>query len=73
MSHIGTNYRFLYRIEAEVNKYGKQDINLQEMYPSRNFFGLLLKAQNSSYEIEDDVIIIHPSKDDNKKRLNHTK
>ena len=27
---IGTNYRFLYRVE-EVNKYGKRDINLQNV------------------------------------------
>ena len=64
---IGTNYRFLYRIE-EVNKYGKRDINLQNV-SIEEFLRVALEGTKLSYEIEDDVIIIHPSKDDNKKTV----
>ena len=64
---IGTNYRFLYRVE-EVNKYGKRDINLQNV-SIEEFLRVALEGTKLSYEIEDDVIIIHPSKDDNKKTV----
>ena len=64
---IGTNYRFLYRVE-EVNKYGKRDINLQNV-SIEEFLRDALEGTKLSYEIEDDVIIIHPSKDDNKKTV----
>lgn len=60
-----TDYKFLYRIE-EVNKYGKRDVNLQNA-SIEEFLTNILKGTNLSYEIENDVIIIRPSKDDDKK------
>ena len=60
-----TNYRFLYRVE-EVNKYGKRDINLQNVSIDE-FLRIALKNTNLSYEIENEVIIIRPSKEDKKK------
>ena len=59
-----TNYRFLYRVE-EVNKYGKRNIDLQNVSID-DFLKTLLSGTKLSYEIEDDVIIIRPA-DDNKK------
>ncbi|MEY8591278.1 SusC/RagA family TonB-linked outer membrane protein [Butyricimonas hominis] len=60
-----TNYRFLYRIE-EVNKYGKRNVNLQDA-SIEEFLKTILTGTKLSYEIENDVIIIRPSKDDDKK------
>ena len=51
-------YQFLYRVE-EVNRYGKRDINLQNVSIDQ-FLKVILKGTNLSYEIEDDVIIIQP-------------
>ena len=59
-----TNYRFLYRIE-EVNKYGKRNINLENVSID-DFLKTLLSGTKLSYEIENDVIIIRPTNDDKK-------
>ena len=71
---IGTNYRFLYRVE-EVNKYGKRDINLQNV-SIEEFLRVALEGTKLSYEIEDDVIIISPklksqTSQQHSARLNH--
>lgn len=56
-----TNYRFLYQVE-EVNKYGTRNIELQNA-GIEDFLKILLKDTSLDYEIEDEVIIIHPKKE----------
>lgn len=60
-----TTYRFLYRVE-EVNKYGKKDVNLKEV-SIETFLKEILDGTNLGYEIDSDVIIIRPMKDEEKK------
>lgn len=60
-----TNYRFLYRVE-EVNKYGKKNVNLKEVSIDV-FLKKVLDGTSLIYEIENEVIIIRPMKDDEKK------
>lgn len=60
-----TSYRFLYRVE-EVNKYGKRSIDIRDA-SIEQFLKIILTGTNLSYEIENDVIIIRPSKDTPKK------
>lgn len=60
-----TNYRFLYHIE-EVNKYGKRNIDLREV-SIEECLNTILAGTNLSYEIENEVIIIRPSKNDTTK------
>lgn len=66
-----TNYRFLYRVE-EVNKYGKRNIDLQNV-SIEDFLKTALAGTDLSYEIESDVIIIKPTaakaKEDEKSRV----
>lgn len=66
-----TNYRFLYRVE-EVNKYGKRNINLQNVSIDE-FLRTVLKGTNLSYEIENEVIIIRPYKNDKKEKQHPAK
>lgn len=60
-----TNYRFLYRVE-EVNKYGKKNVDLKEVSIDV-FLKQVLNGTSLVYEIENEVIIIRPMNDDEKK------
>ena len=59
-----TSYRFLYQVE-EVLKYGKRDLNVKNA-ALEEVLNQLLKGTSLSYEIQNDVVIITPVKEEKK-------
>lgn len=59
-----TSYRFLYQVE-EVLKYGKRDLNVKNA-ALEEVLNQLLKGTSLSYEIQNEVVIITPVKEEKK-------